>query len=104
MPRYVPLWAHGAAIEKIITEEVCKEFKPECASVWGFVKAVEMARSKVLREKLTYDSARSKLLKLMNQTAVQSPLSECSNLSTERRQGPDCTSAREYSNRDTTVL
>ena len=43
----------GAAIERNITEEVCKEFKLECAGVPGFVKVVEMARSKVLREELT---------------------------------------------------
>jgi len=42
----------GATIELNITEEMRKEFKLGTTDISGFVKAVEMARSKALREEL----------------------------------------------------
>ena len=40
-------------IERSITDEVCKEFKLDCAGVPGFVAAVEIARNNALKEELT---------------------------------------------------
>jgi hypothetical protein len=43
----------ASAIERSITEEVCKEFKLDSAGIPGFVNAVEIARSNALKEELT---------------------------------------------------
>jgi hypothetical protein len=43
----------SGAIERGITEEVCKEFKLDRSGIPGFVKAVEIAKSNAFKEELT---------------------------------------------------
>ena len=43
----------AGAIEKSMTEEICREFNFDPAGVPGFVKAIEIARANTLKEELT---------------------------------------------------